>query len=177
MSLDPQPLQDHGEGFFTWHAFDPACKAELWSTAFFGPENTILFDPIEWPKVTAKPKAPILIVQTNGNHDRECKNLVQLFKGQTSKEVPSFQAIPLPGAGEMETAYFHGTTGTLVVGDALINLSPHPLMLLPEKYCSDSNLLRTSLAQLLSLPIQRIFFAHGAPILQDGLNQIQRLLA
>ncbi|NBS84954.1 MAG: hypothetical protein EBS59_09745, partial [Verrucomicrobia bacterium] len=103
MSLDPQPLQDHGEGFFTWHAFDPACKAELWSTAFFGPENTILFDPIEWPKVTAKPKAPILIVQTNGNHDRECKNLVQLFRGQTSKEVPSFQAIPLPGAGEMET--------------------------------------------------------------------------
>ena len=177
MSLDPHPLQDHGEGFFTWHAYDPACKAELWSTAYFDQESTVLFDPIEWPKETAKPKAPILIVQSNGNHDRECKNLVQRFKGQASKEVPSFQTIPLPGAGEMETAYFHETTGTLVVGDALINLSPHPLMLLPEKYCSDSNLLKASLAQLLSLPIRRIFFAHGAPILQDGLNQIQRLLS
>ena len=177
MSLDPHPLQDHGEGFFTWHAYDPACKAELWSTAYFDQESTVLFDPIEWPKETAKPKAPILIVQSNSNHDRECKNLVQRFKGQASKEVPSFQTIPLPGAGEMETAYFHETTGTLVVGDALINLSPHPLMLLPEKYCSDSNLLKASLAQLLSLPIRRIFFAHGAPILQDGLNQIQRLLS
>ena len=177
MSLDPHPLQDHGEGFFTWHAYDPACKAELWSTAYFDQESTVLFDPIEWPKETAKPKAPILIVQSNSNHDRECKNLVQRFKAQTCKEVPSFQTIPLPGAGEMETAYFHETTGTLVVGDALINLSPHPLMLLPEKYCSDSNLLKASLAQLLSLPIRRIFFAHGAPILQDGLNQIQRLLS
>jgi glyoxylase-like metal-dependent hydrolase (beta-lactamase superfamily II) len=51
-----------------------------------------------------------------------------------------------------------------VVGDALINLAPHGLMLLPDKYCTDPARLKTSLRRLLDLPIQRIFFAHGNPI-------------
>ena len=89
---------------------------------------------------------------------------------------PEFQAIPLPGAGENETAYFHPATQTLVVGDALINLAPHGLMLLPEKYCTDPSGLRKSLHKLLDFPIQRIFFAHGEPILQDGAKRFQSLM-
>jgi hypothetical protein len=65
----------------------------------------------------------------------------------------------------------------LVVGDALIHLAPHGLMPLPDKYCTDPALLRKSLATLLSLPIRRIFFAHGDPILQDGAERIRKLLA
>ena len=177
MSLHSQPLQDHGEGFFTWHAYDPACKAELWSTAYFSSEVTILFDPIDWPRENTKPKGVVEIVKTNTNHDRQSETFVQGWNARLSNQPPSFQAIPLPGAGDKETAYFHPATGTLVVGDALIHLSPHPLMPLPEKYCTDSTLLRTSLTHLLSLPIRRIFFAHGAPILHDGLHQIQKLLS
>lgn len=177
MSLEPQPLRDHGEGFFTWHAYDPTCKAELWSTAYFGPEISVLFDPIPWPKGNQRPKDPVEIVQTNANHDRDCEKLAQSFQARLSHQPIAFHAIPLPGAGEKETAYFHRPTGTLVVGDALIHLSPHPLMPLPETYCTDSTLLRASLAHLLNLPIRRIFFAHGEPILQDGLNQIRKLLA
>jgi len=92
------------------------------------------------------------------------------------EKVLGFEAIPLPGAGENETAYFHHASRSLIIGDALINLPPEPLMPLPEKYCTNSGLLRASLKRLLELPIQRIFFAHGAPILQDGLDQLRKAI-
>jgi len=177
LSLEPQPLCNHGEGFFTWHAYDPSCKAELWSTAYFTERDTILFDPIDWPKNSPTPTGSVQIVKTNANHDRCCESLARSFRGQLSTTPPGFQPIPLVGAGENETAYFHRSTGTLVVGDALIHLAPNPLLPLPDKYCTDPSRLKTSLRDLLELPIQRIFFAHGAPILQDGRNQIRKLLS
>ena len=176
MSLSPGPVAQHGDGFFTWHAYDPACKAELWSTGFTGAQGTFLFDPIDWPQDSPPPALPVEIARTNGNHDRNCDALRSLWTGKITKEPAGFSAVPLPGAGEGETAYFHNTTGTLVVGDALINLAPHGLMFLPEKYCTNPALLRKSLRALAGLPIQRIFFAHGDPILQDGAERIQRLL-
>jgi len=175
LSLSPGPLTPHGEGFSTWHAYDPACKAELWSTSFSSPEGTVLFDPIDWPKDTPIPASPLRIVRTNGNHDRSCAELAAKMKGQISETVPQFTALALPGAGEGETAFFHSLSGTLVVGDALIHLAPHGLMPLPDKYCTDPTLLRRSLRRLLDLPIRRIFFAHGDPILQDGSERIQKL--
>ena len=165
----------HGDGFFAWHAYDPACKAELWSTGYTGTEGTVLFDPIDWPKESPPPKHPLQIVRTNANHDRSCAALLAA-RGKLTKEPKGFCTVPLPGAGEGETAYFHESTGTLVVGDALINLSPHGLMPLPEKYCTDPVSLKKALAGLGGLPIRRIFFAHGDPILQNGVGRIQKLL-
>ena len=176
MSLSPGPVTPHGDGFFTWHAYDPACKAELWSTGFTDSQGTTLFDPIDWPKESPWPQGPIQIVRTNGNHDRVCAGLCKLG-AKISKEPRGFASIPLPGGGGDETAFFHGATGTLVVGDALINLTPHGLMPLTDRYCTDSLLLKKSLRALLDLPVRRIFFAHGDPILQDGLERIRRLLA
>ena len=176
MSLSPGPVTHHGDGFFTWHAYDPSCKAELWSTGFTSPKGTVLFDPIAWPKDSPSPAAPVEIVQTNANHDRNCAALGSHLGASFAQEPKEFSAVPLPGAGEGETAYFHTPTGTLVVGDALIHLAPHGLMPLPDKYCTDPTLLRQSLRRLLDLPIRRIFFAHGDPILQDGAERIQKLL-
>ena len=177
MKLHPAPSTPHGEGFFTWHAYDPSCKAEVWSTGFTSPKGTVLFDPIAWPKDSPSPAAPVQIVQTNANHDRSCADLGSYFGASFTKEPGEFSAIPLPGAGEGETAYFHRPSGSLVLGDALIHIAPHGLMPLPDKYCTDPALLRKSLTILLSLPIRRIFFAHGDPILQDGTERIRKLLA
>jgi glyoxylase-like metal-dependent hydrolase (beta-lactamase superfamily II) len=177
LSLNPKPLHDHGEGFFTWHAYDPSCKAELWSTAYLSLGGTILFDPIDWPKDTPPPKSPVQIVKTNSNHDRMSDELKKSFQGSWAEKVKGFEAIPLTGAGENETAYFHHASRTLIIGDALINLFPDPLMLLPAKYCTNSDLLKTSLKRLLKLPTQRIFFAHGAPILQDGVDRLKTVIS
>jgi len=177
LNLNPKPLHDHGDGFFTWHAYDPSCKAELWSTAYISLEGTVLFDPIDWPKDTPPPKSPVQIVKTNSNHDRMFDEFKNSFQGSWADKVHGFEAIPLPGAGENENAYFHHISRSLIIGDALINLSPDPLMPLPTKYCTNSGLLKTSLKRLLELPIQRIFFAHGAPILQDGLVLLKTVIS
>ena len=177
MNHFPQPVAIHGQGFFTWHAYDPACKAELWSTGFTNAHGTTLFDPIDWPDPSPQPPAPVLIVKTNANHDRACADLAKKWQAIFTNHPPGFTSIPLPGAGETETAYFHSPSGSLVLGDALINLAPHGLMLLPDKYCSDPVLLPKSLGSLLHLPIRRIFFAHGDPILQSGRERIQTLLS
>ena len=177
MNLNPKPLHDHGDGFFTWHAYDPSCKAELWSTAYIYPEGTILFDPIDWPKDTPLPKSPVHIVKTNSNHDRMAEVLKNSLQGRLAEKVQGFEAISLPGAGENETAYFHNASRSLIIGDALINLSPDPLMLLPAKYCTNPDLLKNSLKRLLELPTQRIFFAHGAPILQDGVGRLRTVIS
>ena len=176
MSLSPGPLAPHGDGFFTWHAYDPACKAELWSTGFTDSHGTTLFDPIDWPNPSSPPPAPVLIVKTNANHDRACADLARKWQAILTDRPPGFTSIPLPGAGEAETAYFHRPSGSLVLGDALINLAPHGLMLLPDKYCTNPALLRKSLGKLLDFAVLRIFFAHGDPILQNGLERIQSLL-
>ena len=175
MSLSPAPLTSHGLGFATWHVYDPSCKAELWSTAYFGNELTVLFDPINWPKNTPLPPGVVQIVRTNANHDRNCQALLHPLSAHLSTHPPGFHPLPLPGGGEGEIAYFHERTSTLVVGDSLINLAPHGLTLLPEKYCTDLSMLKISIKRLLDLPIQRIFFAHGAPILHDALTKLRQL--
>ena len=177
MNLSPGPVQPHSGGFFTWHGYDPACKAELWSTGFTAPQETVLFDPIDWPQDSPLPKGLIQIVQTNGNHDRDCRTLCTQKGAVFSNQPAGFTSIQLTGAGEGETAYFHNASGTLVVGDALINLAPHGLMFLPDKYCADPAMLRKNLRRLLDFPVQRIFFAHGDPILQSGQERIQKLFA
>ncbi len=175
MSLSPKTLTSHESGFSTWHAYDPSCKAELWSTAYFGNEFIILFGPIDWPKDTPVTSWVVQIVQTNANHDRNCQAFLHTISVHLSTLPTELHPIPLPGGGEGETAYFHEGTSTLVVGDSLINLTPHGLTLLPEKYCTDFPMLKISIKRLLDLPIQRIFFAHGAPILHDALTKLRQL--
>jgi len=175
LSLSSEPLTPHGSGFSTWHAYDPSCKAELWSTAYFGNELTVLFDPIVWPNISPLPVGVVHIIKTNANHDRNCQALLHSLSAHLSTHPPEFLPLPLPGGGERESAYFHEKTRTLVVGDSLINLAPHGLSLLPEKYCTDLSMLKVSVKRLLELPIQRIFFAHGAPILHDALKQLRQL--
>jgi len=98
------------------------------------------------------------------------------LQGRLAEKVQGFEAIPLPGAGENETAYFHDASKSLIIGDALINLPPDPLMLLPAKYSTNPDLLKNSLKRILELPVQRIFFAHGAPILQDGIERLKPVI-
>ena len=177
MNLSPEPLTSHGLGFSTWHAYDPDCKAELWSTLFTSSRETVLFDPIPWPKSDPMPSTPVVIALTNKNHDRFSQEMASLVNGKIESGVPGFEKIQLPGAGEGETGYFHPESRTLVLGDALINLAPHSLALLPDKYCTDPAKLRESLRMLGRLPVERIFFAHGAPIVHDGASRIRELIS
>ena len=82
--------------------------------------------------------------------------------------------IPLPGFGPGETAFLY--EGILIFGDALINLEPEGLRLLPEKYREDKKKSLRSLEELKSLKPEILLFAHGNPILQHATHHLAGIL-
>ncbi len=143
---------------------------------------------------------PAGVVVTNGNHARAAGEFRRRFDvplcastdavaaaglaaGVTIPNAggPIFggalEAIALPGAAAGETALYRADGGgLLIVGDAVINLPSHPLMLLPDKYCASPKTLRRSLAALLTRPFSVMAFAHGPPITVNPHARLAALL-
>ena len=90
----------------------------------------------------------------------------------------ALEAVPLPGAAPGEIAFYRaGAGGLAIVGDTVINLPAHPLMLLPDKYCESPKTLRRSLAALLERPFSTLALAHGQPITVNPHARLAALLA
>ena len=86
------------------------------------------------------------------------------------------EVIEVEGAVAGEIAIYHPSNGgTLIVGDALINFEPYGFSFLPRKYCLNEKQMRSSLHQLLARPAERIFFAHGVPILSGATARLRHL--
>ena len=66
--------------------------------------------------------------------------------------------------------------GVVVIGDALINFDPYGFTFLPDKYCTNSKLMRRSLAKLLDYCFERMLFAHGTPIQSNARQRLEALL-
>lgn len=91
----------------------------------------------------------------------------------------AWRAIPLPGFAPGETAFFAPGVGggTLLVGDALINLAPpYDFVPLPKKYCTAPKTATSSLRRLLELPFARMTFAHGDPLLSKAHERLAALV-
>lgn len=190
-----------GPHAFTWQGYDPAVKCDLTSTAIDINGQFVIFDPIAltssaWTELVAG-RNPSAILLTNANHQRDSLawrdrlGIPIIAPASTSREITAdhwideddslpvagLQAISLPGAGLGEMAYYQpGTEPRLVIGDAVINLLPEGLRLLPDKYCEDPDRLRASIASLARLPVHTIHFAHGRPITLDSGHWVEDLL-
>lgn len=184
--------------FTIWFSYNPMIKAELFSTAFSEKNELTVIDPI---LLSAPDRAELdalgqvaNIVVTNTNHLRDTLN----FSSSASIFAPSelnaqltgnhslsdglqvgpFQAIKMDGAAEGEFALYHADDGgTLIVGDALINFEPYGFDLLPKRYCTNQKRMIRSLQRLLDFDFNRIFFAHGNPIMIRGRERLASLLA
>ncbi len=185
----------------TWEAYDPSVKVDLTSNALRVGERVCLFDPIPFADgtdVAAIMGAPATaIILTNGNHERyalEVADALQLPILAPAAAFPEFtpalaarairleeanlplEAIPLPGGGAGETAYYTPEAdGVAVVGDALINLPFTGFCLLPEKYCEDVSKLRCSVTELARRPLAALAFSHGQPLLEGIAEKIAAL--
>ena len=198
-----QELDQVGPGTFIWQVFDPAVKADLFSSALVTPAGTYLVDPIELGAEATQtlenlPKIAGVVV-TNENHERAACPFAERFSvpvylhadlGNPDKlpsaiglqdqgEIaPGMRAIAIDGAPAGEIAvHYEADGGTMIVGDALINFEPYGFNLLPTKYCRDFKLMRRSLPQLLDYAFERMLFAHGTPILSGARAKLERLLA
>jgi|SRR5262249_7718966 len=183
--------------FVIWYAYDPAVKADLFSTAFAARNELTVVDPI----VLLAPYRTELdslgrvayIIVTNANHLRDTPN----FSGSASIFAPSelnaelahnhalsddlevgpFRAIKIDGGAPGEFALYQSDDGgTLIVGDALINFGAHGFSLLPRKYCANQKRMIRSLRRLLDFDFNRIFFAHGNPIVTRARERLASLL-
>lgn len=190
-------------GILLWQIYDPAVKADLFSTALETPVGTYLVDPVELgPEAMQDLERRYKItgvILTNENHERagrsfadRCSVPIYLHSSLRNLETlprtigledqeniaPGLRVIGIDGAAAGEIAlYYEPGGGTIVVGDALINFEPYGFGLLPAKYCRDFKLMGRSLARLLDYPFERMLFAHGTPILSDARRRLEQLLA
>ncbi len=189
-------------GIFIWRFYDPSVKAELFSTGLATKGGTCLIDPIPLtPEAidTLATQAGIKgIVVTNENHERAAAQFSGKFEvpvflhpalldtTKSFKETalqdrrafsPGLVAVEIEGGPVGEMAVHSETNGgSMIIGDALINFDPFGFALLPSKYCSNAKLMRRSLSKLLDYPFERIFFAHGTPILSRAHQRLEELL-
>ena len=184
--------------FAIWYAHDPTVKADLFSTAFAARNELTVVDPIALcppfrTEIDSLGRVTIIVV-TNANHLRDTLNFsysATIFAPtelnteprdnhalSDGLQVGSFRAIKIDGAADGEFALYHPDDGgTLIVGDALINFEPHGFDLLPQKYCNNQKQMIRSLRRLLDLDFNRIFFAHGNPIVTRARERLALLLS
>ena len=190
------------DSLWLWQMYDPTVKSDLFSTAIKTDARLFLIDPI--PLTTpcleemAVPIGATSVLVTNLNHPRAAAAFARQFEAPifaAASVVGEFSAanattiadgekigsggsaITIDGAATGETAFhFADDGGTMVIGDALINVEPYGFTLLPAKYCSDQKAMRRSLRRLLEWPFERLLFAHGTPILAAAREQLETLL-
>ena len=183
--------------FAIWNTYDPTVKADLFSTAFAARNELTVVDPIILPNPYRTELDSLgriaNIVVTNANHLRDTVNFscsasifapTELNADLTHNhalsdglQVGPFRAIKIDGAADGEFALYHPDDGgALIVGDALINFEPHGFDLLPQKYCNNQKQMIRSLRRLLDLDFNRIFFAHGIPIVTHARERLASLL-
>jgi glyoxylase-like metal-dependent hydrolase (beta-lactamase superfamily II) len=184
-----------------WQAYDRTAKADLCSTAVVTDSGTYLIDPIplvDSARITLLQLGSIAgIIVTNANHHRACAEFAATFSAPIYANQSSFpeakpdrfeeigarigeslRVIPIEGAAPGELAiYDEAKSGTLILGDALINFEPYGFSLLPPKYCSNEPEMRQSLRKLLAVNFERIFFAHGTPLLSNAGAKLHQLLS
>jgi glyoxylase-like metal-dependent hydrolase (beta-lactamase superfamily II) len=187
---------------YYWSAYDPEVKCDLSCTALRMTSGFVLIDPIPlhdsaWLELlNIAPLRAVLL--TNGNHIRNAPALRQKYQvpivtglptrkdlGELKADVLLLEneliygiaAIPIPGATPGETAFHARHAGIVTLGDAIINVSPEKgLELLPDKYCSDPEQNRASLAKLLDIDFHTLTFAHGAPVTDRAREKWAALL-
>ena len=185
-------------GLFHWQGYEPEVKCDCSSTALVTPAGLIFIDPISLAEEALKElvlesfSAPAAVVLTSGNHQRESLLLAKRFgipvfapanagddiiadqRFLSGEPVAGMESVALPGFGPGETAFLYD--GVLILGDALINLEPEGVRLLPEKYRGEKKESLRSLAALKALKPQVLLFAHGHPIIQNASSRLAACL-
>jgi hypothetical protein len=195
-----------GSATFVWQEYDPAVKADLWSTAMVLGPAVYFVDPIGLEQGAMQGLLADRIVAgvfvTNENHLRSAPVLAkqlstqilahhELANHETFADLPvtalsggdpiaggALRIIEIAGAPAGEIAIFRDSdSGEIIVGDALINFPPHGFTFLPNKYCSNPRAMRRALRDLLEFSFERMLFAHGAPIMHGARDKLEQLIA
>jgi len=186
-------------GVFFWQGYETEVKCDCSSSAVVTPAGVIFIDPIPLAEealrdlVVESESSPSAVLLTSGNHQRESLAFARRFgipifapkdageeivadqRFVSGEGVAGMKAITLSGFGPGETAF--SFEDILIFGDALINLEPEGMRLLPEKYRTDKKQSLRSLSALQLLAPEILLFAHGTPVLQRASERLACLIA
>ena len=187
----------------TWHRYSGEVKADLFSTAVLVNGRGYLVDPIgtasDQLRSALAGSAIAGVVVTNENHARAANEFAAAFSAPVFAHAETQRALELPAA----TIVHHGEQfapgltaiviegapageiaihaapdgGSLIIGDALINMGSYGFTFLPAKYCTNHKQMRRSLEKLLDWDFERMVFAHGLPIVARAKEQLAQLFA
>lgn len=181
---------------FLWSEYDPAVKADLYSTGLLTPAGLVLIDPIPLPSPVLRQlrsERIAAVIVTNENHERAARSFAhelsaplfahpEALPGATpltshDNPIAALSVIEIAGAPAGEIAlHSPAQSGTLIIGDALIQMEPMGFALLPAKYCRNQKEMKRSLAALLEYSFERILFAHGPPLIGRARAKLAALL-
>ena len=201
--MSPAPDVDLvAPGVFIWQNYDSAVKADLFSTAIETEAGLFIVDPIELEEgalhfLTNGRKVAGIII-SSANHIRTARQFARNFSvcvfahpelatksefgvdvalSENERSAKDLRVVFINGAAVGEIAlHCEREEGTLILGDALINVGSHGLDFLPAKYCLNAKEMRRSLRKLLDLDFERMLFAHGTPILVSARARLEALL-
>ncbi|HZG34410.1 MAG TPA: hypothetical protein VEY87_01055 [Gaiellaceae bacterium] len=188
-------------GLRRWTARHESWKEEVASLAVDADDGLVLIDPIEPPPEVAHPEHVLLTVFF---HERSTRDVGAPHVWAAERSVRSLanrgvevtdvvsrgarlpggiRAIPTARRGEV--ALWLPEQRAVVVGDVLLGAgakpraTEDPLRLCPERWLGKGSHeeLRDSLRPLLELPVELVLCAHGRPVLQDGLRELERVVA
>ena len=150
------------------------------------PDAIVLIDPLIPPERehffqaldadVARLDKPVAIVLTVSWHDRSAAELAERYDAR--RGAPPGGVVELPIAEADETAYWIPEHLTLVVGDTLLGHEREGLSLSPESWFDGDarEAVRSSLRDLLELPIEHVLTSHGEPVLSVGHAALERAL-
>lgn len=186
-------------GLHRWTARHEEWKEEVGCVAVETGDGLVLIDPLDPPARFASPEHVLLTVffhlrstdavgaphvwaakySTRSAANRGVTVTDQVADGNLPGGIEAIQT-----ARRSEVVYWLPEQRTAVVGDVLLGAgakpkaTDEPLRLCPERWLSGPSLadLRTSLRPLLDLPVERVLVSHGAPVLEHGRAELERLL-
>ena len=196
-----EEIQSVNDRLIFWQGYDSAVKVDLSSHALLTPDGWLIIDPIplctEALDELLSGKTITAILVTSANHERAAAAFKMrcavpivahrdaaaaltitpdlLLEGDA--DFHGITIIPLAGFAPGEIALHtsaHG--GMMLMGDALTNLQPDGLAMLPAKYCANHAMARKSLQKLLQFSFEVLTFAHGLPITTGAKRQFENLL-
>ena len=129
---------------------------------------------------------PVEILLACQWHVRSAPELAERYGGTVRAPGEQYAlGDTLPGGIETFDAHFHGEAllwipahGTLVAGDVLF-VTQDGLRVPPDEWLAEEEQegrIRTSLAFLLELPVERVLVGHGEPVLTGAREALERAL-
>jgi hypothetical protein len=186
-------------GLRRWTVRHAEWKEEVGCVAVDTEDGLVLIDPLDPPAAVAKPAHVLLTVffhlRSTGDvaapriwaakySTRSAANRgVTVTDDVAAGGLPG-GIVPIQTARRSEVVYWLPEQRAVVVGDVLLGAgakpkaTDEPLRLCPERWLSGPTLddLRVSLAPLLDLPVERVLVSHGAPVLENGRAELERVL-